>query len=71
MTACVLNQLGGHWLLYDALNYSITLSLRMREKARIQPTFDPLMEELPLSCLCWPLILEKRFMGILTLFLHS
>jgi hypothetical protein len=45
MIVCVLNQLGGHWLLYDALNCSITLSLKMREEARIQPTFDPLVDD--------------------------
>jgi len=43
--ACVLNQLDGHWLLYDALNCSITLSLRMRRKIGIQPTFDRLMND--------------------------
>ncbi len=45
MIACVLNQLGGHWLLYDALNCSIILSLGMREEAKIQPTFDPLLDD--------------------------
>jgi hypothetical protein len=35
-----LNQLGGHWLLSDALNYFITLNLRMRGKKK-QLAFDP------------------------------
>jgi hypothetical protein len=30
--ACVLNQLSGHWLLFDALNCFIILSLRMKQE---------------------------------------
>jgi hypothetical protein len=33
--ACVLNQSNGHWLLYGALNFFITWSLKMKEEARI------------------------------------
>jgi hypothetical protein len=46
MIACVLNQLGGHWFLFHALNYFITLNLRtLREKTKIQPTFNPFMDD--------------------------
>jgi hypothetical protein len=71
MTTCVLYQLGGHWLLYDALNCSITLNLRMKEKTRIQPTFEPLVDNdgritLELSLLASNII--KEVDGILDFF---
>jgi hypothetical protein len=45
VTTCVLNQSSGHWLLYDAMNSFITRSLKMKEDARKQTTFDPLMDD--------------------------
>jgi hypothetical protein len=45
VTTCVLNQSSGHWLLYDALNFFITWSLKMKDQERIQTVFDPLMDD--------------------------
>jgi hypothetical protein len=45
VTACVMNQSSDHWLLYDALNSFITWNLKMKENARIQTTFEPLMDD--------------------------
>lgn len=45
MTTCVLSHRGGHWLLSDVVNCSITLCLRMREKNLIQPAFDLLLDD--------------------------
>jgi hypothetical protein len=55
MFACILNQSKGHWLLNDALNYAISMSLKFRNEIDFA-TFDDLMEEdgnfaYELSCL--------------------
>jgi len=53
--ACILNQSKGHWLLNDALNFAISMSLKFRDEIDFV-TFDNLMEEegnvaYELSCL--------------------
>ncbi len=35
VSACVLNQSHGHWLHSDALNVTIIMSLKLKEKSRI------------------------------------
>ncbi len=55
MFACILNQSKGHWLLNDALNSAISMSLKFRDEIDFA-TFDNLMEEdgnvdYELSCL--------------------
>jgi len=35
VSAYVLNQSRGHWLLFDALNVVITMSLKLKEKSKI------------------------------------
>jgi len=41
---CILNQFKGHWLLSDALNSTIFMSLEFRDEIDFA-TFDNLMEE--------------------------
>jgi hypothetical protein len=53
--ACILNQSRGHWLLSDALNFAISMSLKLKDEID-STTFDNLMEEngnvvYELSCL--------------------
>jgi len=69
--ACVLNQSSGHWLLYDALNSFITWSLKMKEKTRIQTTFDPLMDDGRITFEFYLLAsnIKKKVVGILDFFL--
>jgi hypothetical protein len=55
MSGCILNQSRGHWLLNDALNSTISMSLKFMDEIDFA-TFDNLMEEdgnvvLKLSCL--------------------
>jgi hypothetical protein len=55
MSTCILNQSRGHWLLSDALNFAISMSLGFRDEIDFA-TFDNLMEEdgnivYELSCL--------------------
>ncbi len=42
--ACILNQFRGHWLLSDALNFAISMSLKFRDEID-STTFDNFMEE--------------------------
>jgi hypothetical protein len=42
--ACILNQSRGHWLLNDALNFAISMSLKFKDEID-SGTFDNLMEE--------------------------
>jgi hypothetical protein len=39
VSACVLNQSHGNWLLFDALNVKITMSLKLKEESRISLNF--------------------------------
>ncbi len=53
--ACILNQSRGHWLLSDALNSTISMSLKFKDEIDFA-TFDKLMQEdgnvvYELSCL--------------------
>ncbi len=55
VSVCILNQSKGHWLLTDALNFTISMSLKFRDEIDFA-TFDNLMEEdenvvCELSCL--------------------
>ncbi len=55
MSTCILNQSKGHWLLSEALNFAISMSLKFKYKMDYV-TFDNLMEEdrnvvYELSCL--------------------
>jgi hypothetical protein len=55
MSAFILNQFKGHWLLSDALNFTISMSLKFKDEID-SATFDNLMEEdgnvvYELSCL--------------------
>ncbi len=52
---CILNKSRGHWLLNDALNFAISMSLKFRDEINFT-TFENLMEEdgnvvYELSCL--------------------
>jgi hypothetical protein len=44
VSSCILNQSKGHWLLSDALNLIIFMSLKFKDKFDFA-TFDNLMEE--------------------------
>jgi hypothetical protein len=55
VSACILNQFQGHWLLSDALNSTISMSLKFKDEID-SITFNNLMEEdgnvlYKLSCL--------------------
>jgi hypothetical protein len=39
VSACVLKQSHGNWLLFDALNVKITMSLKLKEESRISLNF--------------------------------
>jgi hypothetical protein len=41
----VLNQLCGHWLLTDALHSTISMSLKLRGKNQVLPSFESLMDD--------------------------
>jgi hypothetical protein len=44
---CVLNQSNGHWLLSDALNFTITTSLKLKEEVGINLALDSTMDDDP------------------------
>jgi hypothetical protein len=43
--ACVLNESHGHWLLSDALHFTISMNLRLKEENQIVPSFETLMDD--------------------------
>ncbi len=45
MSTCVLNQSHGHLLLSDALNYAISMILKLRVRPNVLPSLQNLMEE--------------------------
>jgi hypothetical protein len=45
VTTCVLNQSKGHWLLCDAFNFSISISLKLKKELKNAPFFQTLIEE--------------------------
>ncbi len=45
MSAYVLNQSRGHWLLNDTLNSTISMSLKFKDKIEIVTFFNNLMDE--------------------------
>jgi hypothetical protein len=45
VTTFVLNQYCGHWLLIDALHFTIYLSLKLKEKNELLPCFESKMED--------------------------
>jgi hypothetical protein len=47
VTTCVLNQSSGHWLLTDALNFVVSLSLKLKENSTPLASFDNLIEDKP------------------------
>ncbi len=45
VNVCVLNQSHGHWLLFDALHVTITMTLKLKEDFLIAPSMENLMED--------------------------
>ncbi len=45
ISACVLNQSHGHWLLIDILHFVISMSLKLKKENKIIPSFKSLMED--------------------------
>jgi hypothetical protein len=43
VNACFLNQFHGHWLFFDALNATITMSLKLKEKFRNSSNLEDLI----------------------------
>jgi hypothetical protein len=41
----VLNQFHGHWLLFDALNVTITMSMKLKEKYGISLNLQDLIDD--------------------------
>ncbi len=71
MSTCVFNQFRGHWLLSDALNFAISMSLKFKDEID-STTFDNLMDEdgnvvYELSCL--PCNIKKEVIQVLDSFL--
>jgi hypothetical protein len=71
MSICILNQCRGHWLLSDALNATIFMSLKFKNEIDFA-TFDNLMEEdgnvvYELSCLASNI--KKEIIQVLDSFL--
>jgi hypothetical protein len=47
VTTCVLNESSGHWPLTNALNFVISLSLKLKENSAPLASFDNLIEDKP------------------------
>ncbi len=45
VNACVLNQFAGHWLLFNTLNFAITMSSKAKEEVNAKPSFESLMDD--------------------------
>jgi len=45
ISACVINQSHGHWLLSDVLHFVISLSLKLKEENKSIRSFESLMED--------------------------
>jgi hypothetical protein len=45
VTAYVLNQVHGHWLLNDALHFAISLNLKQKDDNELLPSFKSLMKD--------------------------
>jgi len=43
--ACIFNQSHGHWLLSDALHFTISMSLKLKKENQVVLSFENLMEE--------------------------
>jgi hypothetical protein len=43
VSTCFLNQFHGYWLFFDALNATITMSLKLKEKIRISSNLEDLI----------------------------
>jgi hypothetical protein len=72
MSACVLNQSRGHWLLNDTLNSTISMSLKFKDKIETVIFFNNLMDEdgnvvFELACLTFNM--KKKIVDVLEYFL--
>jgi hypothetical protein len=68
----ILNQYKGHWLLNDALNFSISMSLKFKDEIDCA-TFNNLMEDVNFFLnyhVCLPTI-KKKLLGFWILFFPS
>jgi hypothetical protein len=45
VTAYVLNQFHGHWLLSNALHFAISLNLKQKDDNELLPCFESLMKD--------------------------
>jgi hypothetical protein len=73
VSACVLNQYSGHWLLSDALHFDISMSLKLKEKPKNAQSFKTLMEEdfgVIVELICLAFNIRKEVCGVLDIFLY-
>jgi hypothetical protein len=73
VSTCILNQAKGHWLLNDALNFTISMNLKFRDEIDYA-TFDNLMEEdgnvvYELSYLAFNIIIKVQVLDFFISFL--
>jgi hypothetical protein len=71
--ACVLNQFKGHWLLDDALYFTKSISLKLREPENA-PSFQTLMEKdsnVTIELICLASNIKKYVCIVLDYFLSS
>jgi len=62
----VLNKSHGHWLLFDALNATISMSLKFKQETRISSRLNDLINDnsiVALECHCLHLTLGEKYVG--------
>jgi hypothetical protein len=45
ISVCLLNQYHGHWLLFDVLNATITMSLKLKEEFEISSNLQNFIDD--------------------------
>jgi len=71
ITACVLNQSKGHWLLSDVFYSTIFMSLKLKKEPKNGPSFQTLMEEdfgVVLELICLASNIRKEVYKVLDIF---
>jgi hypothetical protein len=72
VTTCALNQSRGHWMLIYALNFAISISLKLKVKPKNAPSFQTSMEKdssVALELICLTSNIKKKVYMVLDYFL--
>jgi hypothetical protein len=62
----VLNKYCEHWLLFDALNATVSMSLKLKQETRISSRLNDLINDnsiVALECCCLHLTLGGKYVG--------